>query len=128
MREPASDADLPEASPPEEFDEYTLVLLYRGSNPPVLDEEEGNRLQRQHLGHLQAMQRLGPLLASGPFSDQPDENLRGLCIYRSGIEDARRMAEADPAVRRGRLRIVAFSWFTRKGALFAQAHQDGSHS
>jgi hypothetical protein len=24
------------------------------------------------------MQRLGHLLASGPFSDQPDENLRGI--------------------------------------------------
>lgn len=116
-----SDAALPEAGPPDEFDEYTLVLLYRGFNPPVLDDEEGNRLQRQHLGHLQAMQQLGAIVASGPFSDQPDENLRGLCIYRSRLEDARRMAEADPAVRRGRLRIIAFTWYTRKGALPTQA-------
>ena len=112
---------LPEADPPDEFDEYTLVLLYRGLNPPDLDEEEIDRLQRQHLGHLQAMQSRGALLASGPFSDQPDETLRGLCVYRAGLEEARQLAESDPAVRRGRLRIVAFTWYTRKGAL-AHAH------
>jgi uncharacterized protein YciI len=109
--------ELPEAGPPDEFDEYTLVLLYRGFDPPVLDDEESDRLQRQHLGHLEAMRRRGALLVSGPFSDQPDDSLRGLCIYRVGLEEARRLAESDPAVRRGRLRIVAFKWYTRKGAL-----------
>ena len=115
-----AEGDLPEADPPDEFDEYTLVLLYRGLNPPSLDEDESDRLQRQHLGHLQAMQRKGALMASGPFRDQPDESLRGLCIYRVGLEEARRLAESDPAVRRGRLRIVAFKWYTRKGAVRAE--------
>ena len=112
---------LPEADPPVEFDEYTLVLLYRGLNPPVLDEEESDRLQRQHLGHLQAMRRRGALLVTGPFSEQPDDSLRGLCVYRVGLEEARRLAESDPAVRRGRLRVVAFKWYTRKGELQIQA-------
>ena len=112
---------LPEADPPDEFDEYTLVLLYRGSSPPVLDEVESDRLQRQHLGHLQAMKRRGALLVTGPFSDQPDESLRGLCVYRVGLEEARRLAEGDPAVKCGRLRIVAFKWYTRKGDLQVQA-------
>ena len=113
--------ELPEAGPPDEFDEYTLVLLYRGSDPPVLDDDESDRLQRQHLGHLEAMKRRGALLLSGPITDQPDDSLRGLCIYRVGLEEARRLAESDPAVRRGRLRIVAFKWYTRKGAM----HVDG---
>ena len=119
--EPGSASDLPEAGPPDEFDEYTLVLLYRGSNPPVLDDEESDRLQRQHLGHLEAMKRRGALLLSGPFSDQPDDSLRGLCIYRVRLEEARRLAESDPAVRRGRLRIVALKWYTRKGAMHVDA-------
>ncbi len=113
--------ELPEAGPPDEIDGYTLVLLYRGLNPPDLNEAASDRLQRQHLGHLQAMHDRGALLLCGPFSDQPDETLRGLCVYRVGLEDARRMAESDPAVRRGRLRIVAFKWYTRKGALHADA-------
>ena len=116
-----TDNELPEADPPDESDEYTLVLLYRGTNPPALDALESDRLQRQHLGHLQAMKRSGALLLSGPFSNQPDENQRGLCIYRTGLDEARRLAESDPAVRRGRLRIVAFKWFTPKGDLKVQA-------
>ena len=116
---PGSDGELPEAGPPDEFDEFTLVLLYRGSSPPDLDRQESDRLQRQHLGHLQAMKRRGALLLSGPFSNQPDESLRGLCIYRVGLDEALSLAESDPAVRRGRLRVVAFTWYTRKGALLA---------
>jgi hypothetical protein len=77
---------LPEADPPDEFDEYTLVLLYRGTNPPVLDDDESDRLQR-----------------------------------RTGLDESRRLAESDPAVRRGRLKIVAFKWYTPKGVLKVQA-------
>jgi uncharacterized protein YciI len=113
----SDDADLPEAGPPEEFDQYTLVLLMRGEHPPQLDEAESDRLQRQHLGHLLALQRRGLLIASGPFHDQPDDTWRGLCIYRVGLEEARVLAESDPAVRRGRLKVIAFTWFTRPGAL-----------
>jgi len=113
---------LPVADPPDEFDEYTLVLLYRGFSPPNLDDAAGERLQRQHLGHLEAMKRRGALLVSGPFGNQPDVSLRGLCIYRVGLDEAKALAENDPAVLRGRLRIVAFSWYTRKGALDVQAN------
>jgi uncharacterized protein len=115
------EGELPVADPPDEFDAYTLVLLYRGVTPPDLDDAASERLQRQHLGHLEAMKRRGALLVSGPFSNQPDDTLRGLCIYRAGLDEAKAMAENDPAVRRGRLRIVAFSWYTRKGALNVKA-------
>ena len=119
--DPDTERGLPVASPPDEVDEYTVVLLYRGFNPPDLDDDASERLQRQHLGHLEAMKRRGALLLSGPFSNQPDERLRGLCIYRVGLDQARTLAEADPAVRRGRLRVVAFNWYTRKGALHVEA-------
>jgi uncharacterized protein len=120
--DPDAQRELPVASPPDEVDEYTLVLLYRGLNPPHLDGDASERLQRHHLGHLEAMKRRGALLLSGPFSNQPDESLRGLCVYRVGLDEARALAEADPAVRRGRLRIVAFNWYTRKGALHVEAN------
>ena len=115
--DPNQDTDLPVADPPDEIDEYTIVLLYRGHHPPQLDEAASQALQRQHLGHLAAMKKRGAMLVSGPFRNQPDENLRGICIYRVGLEEARQLAESDPAVRRGRLRVVAFNWFTAKGAL-----------
>ena len=108
---------LPEAGPPDEFDEFTLVLLVRPANAPILDDEAAAKLQRQHLGHLESLRQRGKLLLSGPFDGQPDDSWRGLCVYRAPLDEARRLALTDPAVRGGRLGVVAFRWFTRKGAL-----------
>lgn len=115
--QPGIDEGLPEADPPQEVDEYTLVLLIRPVDAPVLEEHEAEKLQRQHLGYLESMKRRGALLVSGPFGDQPDKAWRGLCIYRVPLDDARQIALNDPAVRRGRLGVTAFRWITRKGAL-----------
>jgi len=115
---PESEA-FPEADSPNEFDEFTIVLLIRPPNAPVLDDKAADKLQHQHLGHLEAMRRRGALLLSGPFDGQPNESWRGLCIYRVPLEEARSLAQSDPAVRRGRLAIEAFRWYTRKGALVA---------
>lgn len=69
------------------------------------------------------MHRSGPLLLWGPFSGQPDETLRGLCVYGVALDAARQLAGADPIVRRGWLRIVAFRWYTNRGILKFDAHQ-----
>jgi uncharacterized protein YciI len=110
-------SDLPEADPPDEIDEFTLVLLMRPPDAPEMDDAALEKLQRQHLGHLQMLKKQGALLFSGPFRDQPDQAWRGLCIYKAGLEETRMLAERDPSVRAGRLRIVAFRWMTAKGVL-----------
>src|ERR1700722_12343929 len=108
----------PEADPPTEFDEYALVMLIRGPRAAEYDDtEDGAALQRKHLGHLEAMRQRGLMLAAGPFIDQPDKSWRGLCVYRVPLEEAQRLARADPAVVAGRLDIVTLTWLTRKGAL-----------
>jgi len=113
-----SSNDPPTAEPPSEFDTYELVILRRGSPDPLLDEPAADLLQRQHLGHLQAMRAAGHILVAGPFSDQPDDSWRGLAIYRVGsLEEARRLAEADPAVKAGQLSVDVMHWYARKGAL-----------
>lgn len=111
------DAPLREVEPPDEFDTYTLVVLRRGDDPPQLSDEEGARLQRQHLGHLETLRDMGAAIAAGPFADQPDETWRGLVICRTGLEETRALVARDPAVLRGRLRADVFTWYTRKGAL-----------
>jgi uncharacterized protein YciI len=63
------------------------------------------------------MHDAGHLLAYGPFSDQPDESLRGMCLYRTSIEEARELAEQDPSVQAGRLAVDVFTWWTKKGAV-----------
>jgi uncharacterized protein len=108
----------PTAEPPAEFDIYELVLLLRGRPDQHLPEETSDLLQRQHLGHLESMRAAGHLVAAGPLRDQPDVKWRGLCLYRVGsLEDARRLAEADPAVHAGQLAVEVMHWYTPKGAL-----------
>lgn len=113
------DADEPPtAEPPGEFDAYELVVLRWPENRPPIDDELADRLQAQHLGHLAAMREAGCLKVAGPLVEQPDESMRGLCLYKVGsLEEARRLAESDPAVRAGRLAVEVMAWYTAKGAL-----------
>jgi uncharacterized protein YciI len=100
-----------------ELESYTFVLLRRPADAPDPPEEELDRLQQQHLGHLDAMRARGALLAAGPFEQQPDESWRGLCLYRTSVDETRALAEQDPSVRAGRLAVDVFTWWTTKGAV-----------
>ncbi|MDX1630631.1 MAG: YciI family protein [Thermoanaerobaculia bacterium] len=107
-----------EGSAPMELDTYQLVLLKRPAEAPDYPEERLQEIQRAHLGHLTRMAEEGHLVVAGPFRDQPDESLRGMALYRvESLEEARRLAEADPAVKAGRLEVEVMIWHTRKGAL-----------
>ena len=100
-----------------ELESYAFVLLRRPADAPDLPEEELDRLQEQHLAHLAAMAKAGKLVGAGPFSDQNDESLRGLCFYATTIEEARELASDDPAVRAGRLSVDVMTWWTQKGTV-----------
>ncbi len=104
------------ADPPPSMERYSLVILKRPANggAKVADPEA---LQRQHLGHLTAMARAGKLVVAGPFDDQTDPRMRGLCLYRASLEEARRLAQDDPAVKAGRLEVEVLSWWVEKGAM-----------
>ena len=67
-----------------ELDHYTFVLLRRGSRADSFTEDELEHLQAAHLAHLAGMRERGAMLAAGPFSEQPDESLRGFCLYGTG--------------------------------------------
>jgi len=98
------------------MERYTLVFLKRPANGgTTVADPEG--LQRQHIGHLQAMARAGKLVVAGPFDDQTDPRMRGLCLYRTSLEEARRLANDDPAVKAGRLEVEAISWWVERGAM-----------
>ena len=100
-----------------EFDSYTVVLLRRGPRALQFSDEELEHLQRGHLAHLEAMRKRGVLLVAGPFRDQPDETKRGICLYRTGLAETRRLAEQDPSVQAGRMAVETMTWLTQKGAL-----------
>jgi len=101
-----------------ELESYQLVLLRRPANAPNLPAAELERLQGLHLAHLRKMAESGKLLVAGPFDDQPDPSLRGMCLYKVGsLDEARLLAEQDPSVKAGRLKVEVMTWWTEKGAL-----------
>jgi uncharacterized protein YciI len=93
-----------------------LVLLMRAPTWKKLPPEEAEALQKRHIAHLEAMGKAGNAVVAGPFSDQADPAYRGACIYRVGsAEEARRLAEQDPAVQAGQLRVEVMTWWFGKG-------------
>jgi uncharacterized protein YciI len=88
---------------------YTLVLLWAG---PRRDQPEAEveRLQQEHLRHLFTLRNEGRLLLNGPVPDGGD--LVGIAIYAGEDREAvRAVAEADPSVRAGRMRVDVRPWF-----------------
>jgi uncharacterized protein YciI len=100
-----------------ELERYTFVLLRRPPDPTEYPAERLNEIQEQHLAHLGELRARGVLLLAGPFGDQPDESLRGLCVLTTGVDETRELMANDPAVRAGRLVAEVMSWWTAPGSL-----------
>jgi uncharacterized protein len=100
-----------------ELDTYTFVLLRRGPRADDYSDEQLDELQAAHLAFLAEMRKRGHLVLAGPFRDQDDETKRGLAIFRTGLQETRRLTEQDPSVQAGRIAIEAMTWLTQKGAL-----------
>jgi len=62
------------------------------------------------------MARAGKPVVAGPLDDQPDPRLRGICLYRTTLEEARRHAEQDPAVKAGEKGAMTFPIADAKAA------------
>lgn len=100
-----------------ELDSVTVVLLRWGDRAHEYSEEELDALQEQHLGFLQRMRDQGHLLAAGPFNGQPEIEWRGFAFYRVSPEEAVRLAEQDPSVQAGRMRVEAWTWYFKRGEI-----------
>jgi uncharacterized protein len=101
-----------------ELERYTFVLLRRGPRALDYSDEELDELQAGHLAFLGRMSEAGHRLLGGPFDDQEDETKRGFSLYRTGLDETRRLIEeGDPSVRAGRMSVEVMSWLTPKGAL-----------
>jgi uncharacterized protein YciI len=106
------------AAPPPNLEPYQLVILQRPEHPREYSEDKLAEIQQAHLAHLRDLAKAGKLLVAGPLDDQPDPRLRGIEIFRVGsLEEAKRLAAEDPAVKAGRLEPVVMTWYTEKGAL-----------
>jgi uncharacterized protein YciI len=107
--------DTPDTPP--DMESFSFVILRRGPRAHEFAGEELDAIQAGHLAHLDAMRERGALLVAGPFSDQEDETLRGICLYGTDLDETRRLCELDPAVRCGRMRADVMTWWTQRGAV-----------
>jgi uncharacterized protein len=101
-----------------DLEAFELVLLRRPEKAPDYDDAELERIQREHLAHHARLRVSGEVVTNGPVIAPPDPALRGLTFYRTGsLEQSRRLAEADPAVRAGRLSVEIMTWYCPPGTM-----------
>jgi uncharacterized protein YciI len=97
---------------------YELVLLRRPADATPYDDDALERIQREHVAYHASLRAAGVVVTNGPVVDQPDESLRGLTVYRTGsLQRAREIAEADPAVKAGRLVVDVMQWWSPAGTM-----------
>jgi uncharacterized protein YciI len=101
---------------PAALDTYYFGFLVKGEKWTPEVTEESKRIQAGHMAHLEASGKSGRLVIAGPLSDNGD--IRGILVYKTkSIDEARAIAEADPAVKAGRLKVELHPWMVSKGAL-----------
>ena len=101
-----------------ELEAFELVILRRPPDAPEYDEPTLDRIQAEHLAFHASLRESGKVVTNGPVIDQPDESMRGLTFYRVGsVDEARRIAEQDPAVQAGRLAVDVMTWWCPPGTM-----------
>ena len=101
-----------------DLEAFELVLLRRPEDAPPYADDVLERIQQEHLAYHARLRESGQVVTNGPVTDQPDPSLRGLAFYRTGsLARSRELAEADPAVRAGRLTAEIMTWYCPPGTM-----------
>jgi uncharacterized protein len=107
-----------------ELEAYELVILRRPSDATPYDDAALERIQTDHVAYHASLRASGQVVTNGPVLDQPDASLRGLTFYRTGsLDEARRLAEQDPAVLAGRLAVEVMTWWCPSGTMTARGRR-----
>ena len=78
--------------PESNFIRYVILLSVKPGQKPT------EALIRDHVTHLKELDKAGKYVMGGPFKDHSG----GMLIVKAGsLEEARRIAEADPFIREG---------------------------
>ncbi|MEK6321976.1 MAG: YciI family protein [Acidobacteriota bacterium] len=95
---------------------YYFAFLRRGPKWTAQRTPETDKLQADHMAHINSMARSGKLVIAGPFENAGD--YAGVFVFKvNSIEEAKALAESDPAVKAGRLVIDVHPWLVPQGSL-----------
>ena len=93
-----------------------LAFLVRGEKWTPEKTPQTEAIQKAHLENMNRLAEMKKLVVAGPFGD--NGKLRGIFVFRAGsLEEARILAETDPAVRAGRLALIFHTWLVPEGVL-----------
>ena len=95
-------------------DDYGMkkyVMAFLKSGPvKIQDPVQRKDLQRMHLKNIMRLAAEGKLIVAGPFLD--DQAMRGIFIFNvETVDEARLLAETDPAVKAGTLVLELHPWY-----------------
>ena len=92
--------------------QYVLAFIKTGAKQE-LDSAKSAQLQTDHLKHLKQLMEDGKLLFMGPLLDgmENKDSIRGILMFNCSLEEAKSIAENDPAVKAGEFIIEVHPWF-----------------
>lgn len=98
------------------MEQYTLVLLKNGEkwNPSAPGFMEA---MKQHHALVIEMTEQGKIAVAGPFPLSSPGELRGVTVFRVGVEETAKLLQDDPIVKAGLLKPEIHPWITGKGVL-----------
>lgn len=95
---------------------YYFTFLRHGPKWTAGRTPETEKLQADHMANINAMAKTGKLVIAGPFENGGD--YAGVFVFKvSSLDEARALAESDPAVKAGRLAAETHPWFVPQGSL-----------
>jgi uncharacterized protein YciI len=99
-----------------EMAQYYMVFLRRGPAWTSAVTPETTRVSQGHMANIQRLTREGKMVVAGPFDGQTgDRALAGIFILRvASMEEAKAIADSDPAVTAGRFVYEIAPWWGPK--------------
>jgi uncharacterized protein YciI len=101
---------------PEKMTTAYLAFLTRGAKWTPEKTPQTEEIQKGHMANINRLAETKKLVVAGPFGD--NGTLRGIFVFKVGsLEEAKALAETDPAVRAGRLALDIHPWQVPEGIL-----------
>lgn len=93
-----------------------LGFLRRGPKWTPERTAATEELQKAHMANMNRLAMMKKLVVAGPFGG--DGTMRGIFVFKvASLEEAKVLAETDPAVQAGRLAIDMHTWLVPEGVL-----------